>query len=99
MIIGKNLLYERIDFHQIAVDMVKAYKLKSLVYTEEVKPKHQKKIDMKLTVFREDLALPFRPKPDNDSPTTMRELKYLSKLENISISCAQRVYLFNYTEP
>ena len=55
--------------------------LKSLVYTEEVKPKHQKKIDMKLTVFREDLALPFRPKPDNDSPTTMRELKYLSKLE------------------
>ena len=31
MIIGKNLLYERIDFHQIAVDMVKAYKLKSKV--------------------------------------------------------------------
>jgi len=31
MIIGKSLLYERIDFHQIAVDMVKAYKLKSKV--------------------------------------------------------------------
>ena len=31
MIIGKNLLYERIDFHQIATDMVKAYKLKSKV--------------------------------------------------------------------
>ena len=31
MIIGKNLLYERIDFHQITVDMVKAYKLKSKV--------------------------------------------------------------------
>jgi hypothetical protein len=55
--------------------------LKSLVYTEEVKPKHQEKIDMKLTVFHEELALPYRPKPDNDSPTTMRELKYLSKLE------------------
>jgi len=55
--------------------------LKSLVYTEEVKPKHQEKIDMKLTVFHEDLALPYRPKPDNDSPTTMRELKYLSTLE------------------
>jgi hypothetical protein len=55
--------------------------LKSLVYTEEVKPKHQEKIDMKLTVFHEDLALPYRPKPDNDSPNTMRELKYLSKLE------------------
>ena len=55
--------------------------LKSLVYTEEVKPKHQEKIDMKLTVFHEELALPYRPKPDNDSPNTMRELKYLSKLE------------------
>jgi len=31
MIIGKSLLYERIDFHQIATDMVKAYKLKSKV--------------------------------------------------------------------
>ena len=55
--------------------------LKSLLYTEEVKPKHQKKMDMKLTVFREDLALPYRPKPDNDSPATMRELKYLSSLK------------------
>ena len=55
--------------------------LKSLVYTEEVTPKHQKKMDMKLTVFHENLALPYRPKPDNDSPDTMRELKYLSKLE------------------
>ena len=31
MIIGNSLLYERIDFHQIATDMVKAYKLKSKV--------------------------------------------------------------------
>ena len=31
MIIGKSLLYERIDFHQIATDMVKSYGLKSKV--------------------------------------------------------------------
>ena len=55
--------------------------LKSLVYTEEVNPKHQERMDMKLTVFHENLALPYRPKPDNDSPDTMRELKYLSTLE------------------
>ena len=55
--------------------------LKSLVYTEEVTPKHQKKMDMKLSVFHENLALPYRPKPDNDSPDTMRELKYLSTLK------------------
>ena len=59
--------------------------LKSMIYSEEVKPKHQKKIDMKLSVFREDLQLPYSLgtslKPDNDSPTTMRELKYLSGLK------------------
>lgn len=59
--------------------------LKSMVYTEEIKPKHQDKIDMKLSVFREDLQLPYSLgtslKPDNDSPTTMRELKYLSGLK------------------
>ena len=55
--------------------------LKSLVYTEEVTPKHQKKMDMKLSVFHENLVLPYRPKPDNDSPSTMRELKYLSSLK------------------
>jgi len=59
--------------------------LKSLVYSEEVKLKHQNKIDMEVSVFREDLQLPyslgFTLKPDNDSPTTMRELKYLGSLK------------------
>ena len=59
--------------------------LKSMIYSEEVKPKHQDRIDMKLSVFREGLQLPyskgFTMKPDNDSDTTMRELKYLSKIK------------------
>ena len=64
--------------------------LKSMIYSEEIKPKHQDKIDMKLSVFREDLQLPYSLgtslKPDNDSPTTMRELKYLSGLKtNIDV--------------
>ena len=59
--------------------------LKSMIYSEEIKPKHQDKIDMKLSVFREGLQLPyskgFAMKPDNDSDKTMRELKYLSKIK------------------
>ena len=56
-----------------------------MVYAEQIKIKHQNKIDMKLSVFREDLQLPYSLgtslKPDNDSPTTMRELKYLGSLK------------------
>mgnify|MGYP003133378352 CR=1 len=59
--------------------------LKKLVYSEEVKLKHQNKIDMEVSVFREDLQLPyslgFTLKPDNDSDKTMRELKYLGSLK------------------
>lgn len=59
--------------------------LKSMIYSEEITTKHQDKIDMKLSVFREDLQLPYSLgtslKPDNDSPTTMRELKYLSGIK------------------
>ena len=59
--------------------------LKKLVYSEEVKQKHQDRMNMKLSVFREDLQLPyskgFTMKPDNDSDKTMRELKYLSKIK------------------
>ena len=59
--------------------------LKSMVYSEEVKLKHQNKIDMEVSVFREDLQLPyslgFTLKPDNDSDKTMRELKYLGSLK------------------
>ena len=39
MIIGKSLLYERIDFHQIATDMVKSYGLKSKVQFKAGKDK------------------------------------------------------------
>ncbi len=31
MIIGKSLLYERVDFHQIASEIVKSYGLKSKI--------------------------------------------------------------------
>ena len=39
MIIGKSLLYERIDFHQIATDMVKSYGLKSKIQFKAGKDK------------------------------------------------------------
>ena len=56
-----------------------------MVYSEDIKPKHRNRMNMPLTVFKEDLQLPyslgFTLKPDNDSNTTLREIKYLSSLK------------------
>jgi len=59
--------------------------LKDMVYSEDVKPKHKDKINMDVTVFRNDIQLPYNKglsmKPDNDSKITLDELNYLSNLK------------------
>ena len=65
-------------------------KLKKMVYSEEVKPKHRNRMHMPLSVFREDLQLPYgigkSRLPDNDSQTTYRELKFLASVKpNLSV--------------
>ena len=59
--------------------------LKDMVYSENVKPKHRDKINMDVTVFRDDIQLPYNKglsmKPDNDSKITLDELNYLANLK------------------
>tara|TARA_R110002020_G_scaffold186223_1_gene384227 strand:- start:6 stop:1139 length:1134 start_codon:yes stop_codon:yes gene_type:complete len=67
------------------IKLKKLLHLKDMVYSEDVKPKHKDKINMNVTVFRNDIQLPYNKglsmKPDNDSKTTLDELKYLSNLK------------------
>ena len=55
--------------------------LKSMVYSEEIKPKHKKKMNRATPSFHEGIVLPKIQPPDNDSKTTIRELKELSAIE------------------
>ena len=55
--------------------------LKSMVYSEEIKPKHKKKMNRATPSFHEGIVLPKIQPPDNDSRVTVSELKELSKIE------------------
>ena len=55
--------------------------LRGMVYSEEVKEKHQKKMNQKLTIWDENLTIPKKLPPENDSKVTLKELKYLAKIE------------------
>jgi hypothetical protein len=55
--------------------------LKSMVYTEEVKPKHQKRMDRTTEVFWNTLSLPFIKPPENDHSITLGEVKYLKSIK------------------
>jgi hypothetical protein len=56
--------------------------LKTMVYTDTVKPKHQKKMDKVTELFHNDLTLPMVSPPENDSKQTLDELK---KLETVKL--------------
>tara|TARA_R100000005_G_C4931489_1_gene160261 strand:+ start:51 stop:677 length:627 start_codon:yes stop_codon:yes gene_type:complete len=55
--------------------------LRGMVYSEEIKEKHQKKMNQKLTIWDENLTIPKKLPPENDSKVTLKELKYLAKIE------------------
>ena len=55
--------------------------LKSMVYSEEIKPKHKKKMNRSTPSFHEGIILPKIQPPDNDSRITVSELNELSKIE------------------
>ena len=55
--------------------------LKSMVYSEEIKPKHKKKMNRATPSFHEGIVLPKIQPPDNDSKTTIGELKELASIE------------------
>ena len=52
-----------------------------MVYTETIKPKHQKRLERKTSLFNEDIQLPLVEMPENDSKTTLEEVKYLASLK------------------
>jgi len=55
--------------------------LKTMVYTDTVKPKHQKKMDKVTELFHNDLILPMISPPENDSKQTLDELKKLQSVK------------------
>ena len=55
--------------------------LKTMVYTEEIKPKHQKKMQRETEIFWPTLQLPYTAPPGNSNPRTLKELRYLEKVE------------------
>ena len=55
--------------------------LKTMVYTDMVKPKHQKKMDKVTELFHNDLTLPMISPPENDSKQTLDELKKLQSVK------------------
>ena len=55
--------------------------LRGMVYSEEIKEKHQKKMNQKLTIWDENLTIPKKLPPENDSNVTLKELKQLAKIK------------------
>jgi len=55
--------------------------LRGMVYSEEIKPKHQKKIDMKTSLWDENIILPRMMPPENDSSLTLKEVKHLASIK------------------
>ena len=55
--------------------------LRNMKYAESVRPKDEKRMSRKLELWDENLVLPKRQPPENDSSLTLKELKYLSNVE------------------
>ena len=48
---------------------------------EEVKKKHKKRMEQQVSLFDNNLVLPRRFPPENDSSLTLKEVKELSKIK------------------
>ena len=63
------------------IKLAELLKLREMVYSKKIKPKHQKKIDMKTSLWDENIILPRMMPPENDSSLTLKEIKYLAEIE------------------
>ena len=52
-----------------------------MVYTESIRPKDKKRMARKLEIFDENIVLPRKLPPENDSSLTLKEIKYLASIE------------------
>jgi len=55
--------------------------LRTMKYAESVRPKDEKRMSRTLELWDENLVLPKRQPPENDSSLTLKEIKYLSNVE------------------
>ena len=57
--------------------------LRNMVYADKIKPKHQKRMDIQLERINPNVIVPKVTPPDNDSKTTLDEVKYLANVKPV----------------
>ena len=55
--------------------------LRNMVYSDKIKPKHQKRMEIQLERINPNVIVPKVTPPENDSKVTLDEVKYLSKIK------------------
>ena len=63
------------------IKLAELLKLREMVYSKKIKPKHQKRMERKLSLFDENLPLPKMDPPTNDSKVTIKELHELAAIK------------------
>ena len=54
-----------------------------MVYADKIKPKHQKRMEIQLERINPNVIVPKVTPPDNDSKTTLDEVKYLANVKPV----------------
>jgi len=57
--------------------------LRNMVYSDKIKPKHQKRMEIQLERINPNVIVPKVTPPDNDSKTTLDEVKYLASVKPV----------------
>ena len=57
--------------------------LRNMVYADKIKPKHQKRMEIQLERINPNVIVPKVQPPDNDSKTTLDEVKYLAGVKPV----------------
>ena len=66
-----------------------------MVYSDKIKPKHQKRMEIQLERINPNVIVPKVTPPDNDSKVTLDEVKYLSKVKPVMESIKSRDHVTN----
>ena len=57
--------------------------LRNMVYSDKIKPKHQKRMEIQLERINPNVIVPKITPPDNDSKITLDEVKYLANVKPV----------------
>ena len=57
--------------------------LRNMVYSDKIKPKHQKRMEVQLERINPNVIVSKVQPPDNDSKTTLDEVKYLASVKPV----------------